>query len=319
MNYNSNDFKSMRDWSFYQKIKVAENKIREWYEHYDGNVYIAFSGGKDSTVLLDLVRSIYPDVPAVFVDTGLEYPEVKEFVKTFDNVEIIKPKHNFKKVIDKYGYPLISKQVAHKIYTARRTPGGKVANEYFTKDSDHYKKNGRRFSYQQWAWLKDTDIPIGDQCCLAMKKRPFYDYENRTRRVPFIATLAEESTSRKNIWYKYGCNAFDATHPSSRPLSIWTEQNIFEYIKYAGLRYCKIYGNIIQNLFGEYQTTGVERTGCIFCGFGIHREKEPNRFQQLKKSHPNIYEYCMRKENGLGMKEVFDKINDIGKIKINYE
>lgn len=68
-------------------------------------MYVSFSGGKDSTVLLDLVRSEYPNVKAVFVDTGLEYPEIRSFVKTFDNVEILKPKKNFKQVIQEYGYP----------------------------------------------------------------------------------------------------------------------------------------------------------------------------------------------------------------------
>mgnify|MGYP000264252689 CR=1 FL=1 len=54
----------------------------EWYMRYDGQVFISFSGGKDSTVLLDLARRVYPDIPAVYVDTGLEYPELRDFVKT---------------------------------------------------------------------------------------------------------------------------------------------------------------------------------------------------------------------------------------------
>lgn len=75
------------------ELKIAKTKLRikEWYERYCGNVYVSFSGGKDSTVLLYLVRELYPDVPAVYVDTGLEYPEIKSFVNTFDNVIILKP------------------------------------------------------------------------------------------------------------------------------------------------------------------------------------------------------------------------------------
>lgn len=84
-------------------------------------MYISFSGGKDSTVLLDLVRSEYPNVKAVFVDTGLEYPEIRSFVKTFDNVEILKPKKNFKQVIQEYGYPFFSKENAQKIYEIKHT------------------------------------------------------------------------------------------------------------------------------------------------------------------------------------------------------
>ena len=83
-------------------MKVAHTKarIREWVSEYgiDG-VFIAFSGGKDSTVLLHIARQMYPNIKAVFVDTGLEYPEIRQFVKTFDNVEILRPKMSFVDVI----------------------------------------------------------------------------------------------------------------------------------------------------------------------------------------------------------------------------
>lgn len=103
------------------KVEKPKIRIREWYEHWDGEVYISFSGGKDSTVLLHIVRSLYPDVPAVFIDTGLEYPEIREFVKTFDDVLIIRPKIKFTEVIEKYGFPVVSKEVAKNIYYGRRS------------------------------------------------------------------------------------------------------------------------------------------------------------------------------------------------------
>ena len=85
--------------------------ITEWYKHWEEKVYVAFSGGKDSTVLLHLVRSIYPEVPAVFSDTGLEYPEIKAFVRSVENVVWLRPKMSFKEVIEKYGYPVVSKML----------------------------------------------------------------------------------------------------------------------------------------------------------------------------------------------------------------
>ena len=103
------------------KVRMTKVRIRDWVQYYGENgVYVSFSGGKDSTVLLNLVREDYPNIPAVFVDTGLEYPEIREFVKTFDNVDWVKPKMNFRKVIEKYGYPMISKEVSECVYGARR-------------------------------------------------------------------------------------------------------------------------------------------------------------------------------------------------------
>ena len=81
---------------------------------------MSFSGGKDSTVLLHIARQIYPDIPAVFSNTGLEYNSIQRFVKTWDNVDIVVPKMNFVQVVSTYGYPLIGKEVAEAIYYARR-------------------------------------------------------------------------------------------------------------------------------------------------------------------------------------------------------
>ena len=118
--YTPEDLKIMQSWSLERKIQVTQTRIIEWYQKNNGKVYVSFSGGKDSTVLLDLARRIYPDVPAVFIDTGLEYPELREFVKTIQNVTWLKPEMNFRKVIEKYGYPVISKCGGGEIYSARK-------------------------------------------------------------------------------------------------------------------------------------------------------------------------------------------------------
>lgn len=70
--------------------------------------------------MLHIARQIYPNIPAVFSNTGLEYPEIQKFVKSFDNVDIVTPSMNFGQVITTYGYPIIGKEVAEAIYYARR-------------------------------------------------------------------------------------------------------------------------------------------------------------------------------------------------------
>lgn len=107
------------------KIRKTQLRIREWYEHFDGQVYVSFSGGKDSTVLAHLVHELYPEVPLVFSNTGLEYPEIQSFARKM-GAEFIRPQMRFDEVISKYGYPLIGKEVAEAIYYARRIRGGGV-------------------------------------------------------------------------------------------------------------------------------------------------------------------------------------------------
>ena len=104
-----------------EKVKRTQVRIKQWVEHYGiDHVYVSFSGGKDSSVLMDIARKMYPDIKAVFLDTSLEFPELRDFVKRFDNVEYIKPKMNFRQVIEKYGYPVISKEVSECVYGARK-------------------------------------------------------------------------------------------------------------------------------------------------------------------------------------------------------
>lgn len=106
-----------------RKIQITQTRIIEWYQHFKGQVCVSFSGGKDSTVLMDIARTIYPHVPAVFSNTGLEYPEIQKFVKGYDNVDIVIPEMRFDEVIKTYGYPLIGKEVAEAIHYARRIRG----------------------------------------------------------------------------------------------------------------------------------------------------------------------------------------------------
>ena len=286
---------------------MTKNRIRWWLNEYDA--YISFSGGKDSTVLLHIARQMYSDIPAVFIDTGLEYPELREFVKTVPNVTWVKPEMNFRKVIETYGYPLISKEVSQKIYEARQCPNGVCASRFENND-EHNIKYGNRYSMAKWKPLRDSDIPISHKCCDIMKKKPAKKYEKETGRKPIVATMACESQNRRTAWLRHGCNAFESKRPISQPMSFWTEQDVLEYLKKYNVPYAPVYGEIVQDEDGKLHTTGCDRTGCVFCGFGCHLEKEPNRFQRLKVTHPKLWDYCMKpwSEGGLGMRNVLEYI-----------
>ena len=152
MSHTLQDLKIRQALPLEQKVLMTKARIREWVNYYGlEGVYVSFSGGKDSTVLLHIARSIYPDMKALFVDTGLEYPEIRDFVKTFDNVDIVKPRLNFKQVIEKYGYPFISKEVAEcvsgaKKYLTELAASGKILTDRQTdRQTDRHVKYSYRY------------------------------------------------------------------------------------------------------------------------------------------------------------------------------
>lgn len=298
--YTNEDLKTMQNWPLERKIQVTQLRIMEWYERWEGNVYISFSGGKDSTVLLDLARRIYPYLDAVFVDTGLEYPEIREFVKSKENVQWIHPEIKFGDVIEKYGYPVVSKNIAKRIDLWQR--GDREKWLVKAMNNEH---SFSSFNIGKWKFLENAPFKISNKCCDIMKKRPL----QKLKKKPIVGTMASESSQRALEYKKSGCNSFDGKHPQSKPMGFWTEQDVLRYLNETKIPYASIYGEI-QNDDGKLSLTGLERTGCMFCMFGCHLEDEPNRFQRMKLTHPKQYDYCIRptEENGLGIGKCLDYI-----------
>lgn len=341
-----NDLKLLQALPLDLKIAKTKARIKEWVDFYgiDG-VYISFSGGKDSTVLLHIARQLYPSIEAVFVDTGLEYPEVRAFVKTFDNVTILRPAMRFDDIIKKYGYPLISKEVSECVSQGKKAL---KSNKYLYRLQKllgtALDKQGRKslFNKEKYAPLLYVDFNLSNLCCNVMKKKPVYDFFKLTNKHPITAQITEESLLRKQQWLKNGCNGFSMKKPISNPMSFWTEQDIYLYIKENHISIASVYGDVVYKgndgllyqdcLYGggELCTTGCNRTGCIFCAFGAHLEKGESRFQRLKRTHPRLYEYCIGggeyvngiwqpNQKGLGMGHVFNELHIIyGKDFIKY-
>lgn len=337
------DLYQMQSLPLSAKIRMTEYRIQQWIDEFgtDG-VYVSFSGGKDSTVLLDIVRirMNYPQIPAVYVDTGLEYPEIRDFVKQFDNVIWLRPKLTFKEVIEKYGYPFISKEVSLKVRQAKGKPDG-----YASKSFDGSMAGGR-YDFSKYKFLLDAPFKVEERCCDVMKKNPTKKFTKETGRMPIVGQMASESILRTQKWLQNGCNAFDLKHPISNPMSFWTDQDVLLYIKTYNIPICSVYGDIVEDVSGTdnvvgqltisdlegfenmqlfdakrppLKTTGCKRTGCMFCGYGCHL-KNDDRFVQMKKTHPKQYDYIMRKteDGGLNYKEVIDWLNKHGNLGIRY-
>lgn len=303
------------------KIQMTKKRIREWYEHFDGDVYVAFSGGKDSTVLLDLVWSIYPDVPAVFSNTGLELRDIKDFVRDTakrgltsivngrrvwrkGEVVQVRPIKNFKQVIEEDGFALISKKQSKAIRVMQQGPTEKTKNMYRLFDTGINRDGNFSSRWKlanKWRYIVDSNIKVSEKCCDYLKKDPTKAYKKETGRFEFTGMMSQEGGFRGAI---EECNAYSNREPKSAPMLFWLEEDVIQYIETRKLKISKAY-RWQKNEFGvlvEPET----RTGCAFCMFGVHLEKGVNRFQKLYHRDRRMWDTAINK---LGLKKPLDLID----------
>lgn len=196
-----------------------------------------------------------------------------------------------------------------------------------------------RYSQERFQFMLNAPFDVSHMCCNKMKKEPLHRYQVETHRNSITGEMAQESFLRTTKWLKNGCNGFNLKFPKSTPMAFWTENDVLQYIRENNLEIASVYGDIVADtrkdnvvegqmriedfLGGEckLRTTGCQRTGCMFCGFGCHLEKQgEGRFSRLKSTHPKIYEWIMKPwdQGGLGYKEVIDWINEHGGFHIEY-
>ena len=288
--------KSLQLLPLHRKVGFTAARITEFYHKTNGKCYVSCSKGKDSLVLLHIARKIYPDIAAVFCDTGLEYPEVKNL--EVENVTIIRPDVSFKTVLEKYGYPVQSKEVSQTIYEARLGQKDAIAKLDGTRLNS---KTGEisQYNITQHKHLLDAPFKISHRCCDELKKKPFKKYEKLIGNKPILGTMAAESVMRRTNWLRYGCNSFDGKRTISQPMSFWTEQDVLRYIYATKIKIPSVYGDIVfpDDKSLTCKTTGVSRTGCVFCLYGLKYDGPEDRFHKLRKTHPQLYFYCMENLN----------------------
>ena len=274
------ELKNRQGWTLEQKIDHTVGAISSFMERMNGRIYISYSGGKDSLCIFDIVRRfINKDIPAVFCNTGNEYPEVVKFVRQTKNLTVIRPDMRVGQIIEKYGFPLVSKEQSRYINQAKHTKSEKLLNIRLNGGTKGIGKIAER-----WKFLIKAPFNVSEKCCDYLKKKPFEQFHKQTGLFPVIGTMADESRLRLQKWLKYGCNSFETKTIASYPLSIWTDADVWAYIRKFNLPYCPIYD------------MGIRRTGCMFCGFGCHRNND-KRFYFLKKYKPKVYEHFMKMEN----------------------
>ena len=201
------------------------------------------------------------------------------------------------------------------------------------------KSNGTKetlsyYNMNKYKFLLLAPFEINSRCCDIMKKNLSHKYISKTNRVPITGQLAYESELRKQQWIINGCNGFNMSSPRSNPMAFWMEQDVLQYIHDNNIKIASVYGDICcykDNLWKDvYKTTACQRTGCIFCGFGAHHDKYPNRFELIDiVSNKNLREYVMRgghfcddglwrpSDDGLGYWFVIQYINIHGRFSIN--
>jgi 3'-phosphoadenosine 5'-phosphosulfate sulfotransferase (PAPS reductase)/FAD synthetase len=238
--------------------------------HISKNPTISWSGGKDSTVVLHLVRQRNPKIPIIFADLDCLFPETRDYVLRMSkewklNLHFVKSKeYNFKTLTEKYGFPLFSKNIASNVERAVRTGNLREQLSSFEK---FLVLNHARISTKcsQYLLEKPCKVKEAELCC----------------DLKFVGLRALESRARVRLWADYG-DLYSVKHYYGKhkpiykcnPISTWSSNDIWEYHRDNNIPICDIYRN------------GYERNGCWTCGMAI-RNGQLNR---LKNYNPALYD-----------------------------
>jgi 3'-phosphoadenosine 5'-phosphosulfate sulfotransferase (PAPS reductase)/FAD synthetase len=268
------------------KLVLTQQRIKDFYNHFDGKVFLSFSGGKDSQVLAEIIRNMpspYNSIELVFFDTHNENPSVFAIVERYGAKRLESPLTP-KQVIEKVGYPLFNKEVANVIDDIQR--GVKYTNNPNAKRRAQIDEIKNKY-----ADFINSPLRISDKCCDELKKKLSHGYARNSGKKPIIATLAIESRNRMISYLNHGCNTFEGAYIKSTPMGMWSRKDVLEYIAKNNIQIAQCYGAEIKD--GECILHGCKQTGCMFCGFG----KGVNfAYKILKSKYPEYYNSLNRED-----------------------
>lgn len=314
------------------KVRYAAIRAREFVaecEKRDLNYHVSV-GGLDSITLYLFLRSIHIDAPGISVSI-LEDESIQRVHKEL-GIERLKSavryvdedgrEHHWTKpqIIQEFGFPVLSKEIAAKVELLQN-PSEKnktVRHAIITGETGAYggnQKNSRMKMSQKWlekfgGYENETEgvnyqVPpflVSSKCCYYLKEKPCDIWAKEHNSVPFLGLMASEGGRRAKSLRVNGCNYFGASTIRSAPFAIFGRQDILQLALDLHVPVPEIYGQIVRDPDGTLRTTGAQRTGCSMCGFGIHMEKRPHRFDQLRQRNPKEWEYLMyhlcKDENG---------------------
>lgn len=293
------------------KVKRAELRAIEFVEKLDDmglNAHVSV-GGLDSIVLLLFLRKIGIDVPAISV-SSLEDKSIQAVHKELGVIRIRAGKPKVQ-ILQEYGFPVISKKIAGRIETLQHpTEKNKtVRHAIITGEcgsQGHYAKNSRMKLPQKWLELfagyenenegvnyQIAPFQVSNKCCLYMKEKPCDQWAKEHSSRPFLGLMASEGGQREEALVEHGCNYFGKGVIRSAPFAPFLRQDLLQLALDLNVPIPEIYGEIDRKPDGTLYTTKAQRTGCSMCGFGIHMEKRPHRFDQLRERNPKEWEFWM--------------------------
>lgn len=314
------DFMVKQQMPYDFKVAYAEIRAREFAKECDrrGLNYHVSVGGLDSITLYLFLQHLGIYAPGISA-SSLEDVSIQRVHKAI-GIESVKP---LKKpdgglwtkatVIQEFGFPVLSKEIAAKIELLQNpTEKNKtVRHAIITGETGAYggnRKGTRMKLPQKWLELfggyenetegvnyRKPNFKVSSKCCYFLKERPCDIWAKEHNSVPYLGLMASEGGRREKSLKMHGCNYFGATTIRSAPFAIFGRQDILQLALDLNVPVPEIYGTIERKPDGALYTTKAQRTGCSMCGFGIHLEKRPNRFDLKRRENPKEWDYLMNR------------------------